>query len=407
MKIAIVTQEYPDEVGGGGIGTYVFLLSHNLAEKGHAVTIFCETKNETLILNKNNNLQLVKISTTKNDFKAAVKCYFIDNKLTSHFDIIETAEYGATTLELQEIVSTPVLVKLHAPTFIIQQFYSIAYSEALKSAIPLPSFFKFKLAQLFKGKKYRYQKDPEYIVSKQAHYVISPSKALAMLINKHWKINNIEVIPNLINKTNHSNTLENKKWESDIINIVSIGKLSFTKGTDLIYKAIPEVLDNNPNVRFHFIGSPLDSLNPNYDMRDYFYNVYPQYKRFITFHGFINYSEIPDLINKMHVLLITSYFENWPYIIFEGMANNLCIIANKVGGIPEIINNNQNGLIVKKQTSRQISKTILRTVSNKEQMQRIALNAFNSYLSYNNNELINKTVAAYHKAISIFKNGSL
>src|SRR6476469_829553 len=39
MRICLVSQEYPPETGGGGIGTQTYLKAQGLAERGHTIHV--------------------------------------------------------------------------------------------------------------------------------------------------------------------------------------------------------------------------------------------------------------------------------------------------------------------------------------------------------------------------------
>src|SRR6185295_13284738 len=43
MKICLVSQEYPPETGGGGIGTQTYLKAHGLTARGHEVHVMSTT----------------------------------------------------------------------------------------------------------------------------------------------------------------------------------------------------------------------------------------------------------------------------------------------------------------------------------------------------------------------------
>jgi len=65
----------------------------------------------------------------------------------------------------------------------------------------------------------------------------------------------------------------------------------------------------------------------------------------VTFHG---YMPDPEAIySMMDLLILPSLTEGIPLTLLEGMSFGLPIIASDVGGIPEIVENNRSGLLVK------------------------------------------------------------
>ncbi len=44
LSLCLVSQEYPEETGWGGIGTYTHELAHSLARAGHRVCVVARTR---------------------------------------------------------------------------------------------------------------------------------------------------------------------------------------------------------------------------------------------------------------------------------------------------------------------------------------------------------------------------
>src|SRR5207249_2952554 len=56
--------------------------------------------------------------------------------------------------------------------------------------------------------------------------------------------------------------------------------------------------------------------------------------------------EIPDLVAAMDVLVLSSRFEGMPLAVLEWMAAGKAIVASRVGGIPSILEDEQEALLV-------------------------------------------------------------
>lgn len=85
---------------------------------------------------------------------------------------------------------------------------------------------------------------------------------------------------------------------------------------------------------------------------DYFSRPYVKY---------IGYLESKDLIpyyQQAKVLLYPSLTEGMPNTILEAMATGLPVIASPVGGIPEIIDHNVNGILLKTNTPEEMAEQI-------------------------------------------------
>jgi glycosyltransferase involved in cell wall biosynthesis len=56
--------------------------------------------------------------------------------------------------------------------------------------------------------------------------------------------------------------------------------------------------------------------------------------------------DVPDLLNAVDVLLHPTLMDAFPTVLLEGCAAGLPILASEVGGIPEIVGDGQNGLLL-------------------------------------------------------------
>lgn len=78
----------------------------------------------------------------------------------------------------------------------------------------------------------------------------------------------------------------------------------------------------------------------------------------VTFLGWLSPQERDELLAHADVFILPSYNEGLPVAILEAMAWGLPIITTPIGGIPEVIIPNQNGLLVEPGNIQQLSKAI-------------------------------------------------
>ena len=66
----------------------------------------------------------------------------------------------------------------------------------------------------------------------------------------------------------------------------------------------------------------------------------------VEFTGWVSGDEKIKKLNQADVVVLPSYNEGLPMVILEGMSLGKCIISTRVGGIPEVIENEENGLLI-------------------------------------------------------------
>lgn len=142
--------------------------------------------------------------------------------------------------------------------------------------------------------------------------------------------------------------------EQDWLKVLFVGRICSEKGINFLSKAFEE-LDGN-NVELGIIGS---GDIPNYLKNSENVNIY----------GEVNHKEIPRYINNYDCLILPSLTrsaESFPNAILEAMACEKPIIATKVWGIPEIITNKENGILINEKSSKDIFDAIINLKNLKE-----------------------------------------
>ena len=74
--------------------------------------------------------------------------------------------------------------------------------------------------------------------------------------------------------------------------------------------------------------------------------------------------DIIDIMNIFDIFVITSLHEGIPMVLLEAMSLAKPIIATKVGGIPEIISDNQNGLLISPEDPETLATVCLGLIEN-------------------------------------------
>ena len=112
--------------------------------------------------------------------------------------------------------------------------------------------------------------------------------------------------------------------------------------------------------------------------------------------GFIN--DIDSFYNAIDINVLTSYSESFPYALLEGARLKKATIATMVGGIPEMIKNNETGLLIKSHSSEDVAKKIDILLKDRELMSSFGEN----FYKYAYDHFSDTKMAKTH--IDIYKN---
>jgi len=118
--------------------------------------------------------------------------------------------------------------------------------------------------------------------------------------------------------------------------------------------------------------------------------------RNITFLGEIEYSKMPEIYNEADILLNTTNTDNFPRCILEAFASGLVVVATKVGGIPYMIKDGINGLLVEPNNPLEVSQKIIYLLDNPAISSNISENARKIFEeNYTWNKVKSKLLWAY------------
>lgn len=112
----------------------------------------------------------------------------------------------------------------------------------------------------------------------------------------------------------------------------------------LAVKVVAVLADDCPSVKLVMIGP--DKKDGSFDVARNWATKLGVLDR-ITFAGAVAKSTIPEWMNQGDILLNTPRIDNTPVSILEAMACGVCIVSTKVGGIPYLIADECDGLLVR------------------------------------------------------------
>jgi glycosyltransferase involved in cell wall biosynthesis len=138
---------------------------------------------------------------------------------------------------------------------------------------------------------------------------------------------------------------------NDWFNLVMVGRLDIVKGHHLAIEAIAS--ERVPqDVHLHIVGSgPSETeLRTLAEARGVANRIHLLGFRRNVF----------DYLAHCHVLLMPSLHEGLPYTLLEAMALGIPIVASRVGGLAEVIQDERTGLLVAPQDSAALTRAILR-----------------------------------------------
>lgn len=337
MKIGLVSEEYPKETTFGWIATYHRTLAHSLSNLGYKVFVFCRTFKKSHIVNDGNIIEVrIKWLFARNDFLFNTIWYRISIlfrirkiNIVHKLDVIEVAERKAEAifyiLLIKRFFKTKIIVKLHTPLVICQEFNN------------LPNNLVNRLQKTF-----------EKLQVNKADAVYSCSKILKDMLTKINFCKDIEVIHNVPNIFEFGSGIEsncildensNPIYKKEgVIDILFVGSLELRKWIEVVMKTFTKLCTiNNHNLRLLLCGAYWDSYNANSKLsKEEILSFTPrQYQSKIYFLWKKPYDQMKEIYNFADIGFFPSLFDNYPGVVLEALLCELPSIWSKHTGITE------------------------------------------------------------------------
>jgi glycosyltransferase involved in cell wall biosynthesis len=140
----------------------------------------------------------------------------------------------------------------------------------------------------------------------------------------------------------HDKPIKEMKSNNRKLQIGVLGTIDPNKGQIVAIKAVQLLVADGYDISLKIAGQV---VSEKYNSQLHSYVGQNDLGRHIEFLGKVISSN--DFLSSLDILLVPSYDEALPTVILEAFFNSTVVIASNVGGIPEMIDHLQNGLLVK------------------------------------------------------------
>jgi glycosyltransferase involved in cell wall biosynthesis len=230
-----------------------------------------------------------------------------------------------------------------------------------------------------------YKSGQEYSVITPSFWMMNQMRGTALLSNAY----STAVIPNHLSSVNHA--LVPFRLNSDQIELIFVASSMDTpyKGIQILFSAM-RTLDSSierfdKKIHLTLIGYTTKKAIPELK------NISVQQKDHLSRDILMN------LMRESDILVVPSLSENYPGVIAEGQAHGARVVAHRVGGIPEMINDGVTGYLCDPDAN-SLAKKILEAIldTNSES---VRLNAFQEVLNRQNSITINASHLDFYTKI--------
>jgi glycosyltransferase involved in cell wall biosynthesis len=157
-----------------------------------------------------------------------------------------------------------------------------------------------------------------------------------------------------------------------------VARLMRSKDQATLLDAFVQVRAKWPDARLVLAGLPMDvAPDGDGDYQDYLVRRIRALglESAATLVGFLPHAEMPTLYAALDVVAHPSHEEPFGLAVVEAMASSRAVVATRGGGIPEIIRDGLDGLLVPKQQPTELAEAILAVLGNSSLAERLGHSA--------------------------------
>jgi len=150
--------------------------------------------------------------------------------------------------------------------------------------------------------------------------------------------------------------------------IIFVGRFRPEKGVTYLIEAMAIVSQRDQSARLLLVGEgpeedDLRQLVEQLNLGDV-----------VNFVGQVSHERVPEYMAASDIFVLPSLSESFGIVNLEAMAAGLPVVASKVGGVPEIIQEGENGFLVEPGNPQQIAERVLLLLRNVKLRERISRN---------------------------------
>jgi glycosyltransferase involved in cell wall biosynthesis len=333
-----------------GAGNHLRNLSETLRDLGCEIHILIpgsktntQTKNGLYLHTVKTNL----LRSQGNGIVFSATSYRSVNRICNDYkiDIIHSQSPSGFGYSIFRNKKRPFVVTLHGTSFGELSAYSNVPFSNFSTALMRDAILVQPLFALFTSIEY-----------KRANKIIAVSKYLTQEAKNFYHLPKEKIVP-IYNGVNLPELKSSSSETEEGQNVLFVGRLIWRKGAQYLIDAFPQVLSAYPDAKITIVGSG--------EQKKFLQEKVKQLKidDSVQFLSNVPSDRLWELYSQADVFIQPSLYEPLGITVLEAMSFSKPVIASRVGGIPELVQNGVNGLLVEPGNTNQLVEATKRLFS--------------------------------------------
>lgn len=147
--------------------------------------------------------------------------------------------------------------------------------------------------------------------------------------------------------------------EADKKYLLYVGRLAAVKGVHVLIEAFRKIHERMPEARLIIAGSSFFGGAARTAYERELVELAEPVSDAIVFTGYLAHEKLKYLYSAVDMVVVPSIWQDpCPLVVLEAMASGTCLAASAVGGIPEIVENDINGVLLQPGDGNALAKAV-------------------------------------------------
>jgi glycosyltransferase involved in cell wall biosynthesis len=391
MRIALVSQAYPPETGGGGISTQTYAKAHGLAALEHDVHVISHSPDTSRHELRDGEVSVLRIPGYDArlaihteparwlTYSAEVAAAVADLDSRAPLDLVDFPDYGAEgyvhLLNRTEWNRIPAVVHLHGP--LVMLAHTVGWPEIDSE------FYRAGVAM-------------EGACVRLADAVLSSSRCSTDWCARHYGFDPGRV-PILHTGVDTALFRPLGLAKDPRPTIIFVGKLVANKGVETLVAAACRLAGEFPDLQVRLIG------RAEADMADRLQSEAARagLPDLVHWLGFVEHARLPEHLCRAHVFAAPSVYEGGPgFVYLEAMACGLPAIACSGSGAAETIRDGETGLLAPPGDAEALAQALRRLLSDTDAREAMGRHAREHVVAEADTRACLRRIEAFYQSVA-------
>lgn len=190
-----------------------------------------------------------------------------------------------------------------------------------------------------------------------------------LVLSPEWKkifseivdVNKIIVFPNSIKVP----PIGEKKYGQH--KLLFLGRICKEKGIGELFEVLPQLIEKYPDIQVYLGGIWEDKELE---------KTAGSYSKNVTFLGWVSGEDKNKYLELCDIFVLPTYFEGQPVSVLEAMACSCAVVASDTGGIPQMIEDGQTGILIEPKNPGSLAEGLFKVLEDVDFCRRLGENAY-------------------------------